>query len=112
MATKDTDMSYKYELEAVKVVAIVRTTVEENLVILSTECIADPNYKVGLFLEIHRIPKKRRDQAWHHSEVLYYLILNEQIYMLSESMADSAYQFELLEEVEPQVESIIERITI
>lgn len=108
MATKDTDMSYKYELLEVKVVAIVKTVVEENLVTLATDVIADPRYKVGLFLEIHR----HGTRSWDPVLIFTYLILNDQVYSLQESMTDSTYQFELLEEVEPQVESIIDRVTI
>lgn len=108
MATKDTSMSQKYELTTVKVVAITKTVVEENLVTLSTEVIADPRYKVGIFLEIWR----HGSRSWDLSLVLNYLILNDQIYSLQESMTDSVYQFELLEEIEPQVESIIDRVTI
>jgi hypothetical protein len=110
----------KYQLIERKVVAVTSTQVEQNIVVLSTALIADPQYRIGLLLEISSDGPRPWDAV--HAQTL--LLLNGLVYSLIEKNLPSdlinknlpssdnlqEFYFSLVDEVGPQLEGIIEKV--
>lgn len=101
----------KYQLIERKVVAVTSTQVEQNTVVLSTSLIADPQYRIGLLLEIASEGSRPWDAI--HAQTL--LLLNGLVYSLTEKNLPSSddlleFHFSLVDEVGPQLEGIIEKV--
>lgn len=101
----------RYQLIERKVVAVTSTEVEKNLVILSADLIADPQYRIGVLLEISSSGSRPWDAV--HAQTL--LLLNGLVYSLIEKNLPSSddlqeFNFSLVDEIGPQLEQIIEKV--
>jgi hypothetical protein len=103
-------MRRKCTLVTCKPVAIITTKVEHNLVTINPKQVSNPKYGVGFYFEISESSKK----PWDVTYLRVLLVVHGMKYELKE-MSDpdkrqnQTFAFTLLEEVSPQVESIIEQ---
>lgn len=103
-------MRHKCRLIECKPVAIIATQVENNLVTINPRLLANPRYKTAIYIEIIEETYK----PWDTGIIRLLLIFNGVKYELIEfsdpdKRQNQTFTFALLEEVNPQVESIIER---
>lgn len=103
-------MKRKCRLVECKPVAIIRTKVEKNLVTINPKLLSNPKYIIGFYIEIVEEAKK----PWDVTYLKLLLVVHGMIYELTETTdsdkrQNQTFAFTLLEHVNPQVESIIER---
>lgn len=104
---KVTLVNKRYQIIEWNIVAIAATKVENNIVILSND-ILNPKFKIGLFFEIIKL----RSRPWDRDEILFLLMLNNYYYTL-DSMTEvnkkgrQKWSFSLIEEIDPYVDELI-----
>jgi hypothetical protein len=96
-------------------VAITSTQVEPNIVNVNSSQIANPHYRIGILLEVIDYGQKK----WYNYHLLILLVLDNSIYTLTEHLNNNIsikdikdntqqFYFSLMDDVAPQLESIIE----
>lgn len=103
-------MKRKCRLIECKPVAIIKTKVEKNLVTINPKQLSNPKYVIGFYFEIAEESKK----PWDVTYLKLLLVVHGMNYELTEisdpdKRQNQTFAFTLLEHVNPQVESIIER---
>lgn len=98
-------MNRKCRLIDSKVVAITDTQVEHNLVTIDPHQYANPRYQVAILIELEERGKRPWDIGAYHILLLF----NGLLFSLNESDLDNrTFKFELMDEVAPQIESMID----
>lgn len=103
-------MRRKCTLVTCKPVAIVATKVEDNLVTINPKQISNPKYAVAFYFEIAEASKK----PWDVTYLRYMLVVHGMKFELTEvtdpdRRQNQTFSYALMENVNPQLESIIER---
>jgi hypothetical protein len=104
-------MNRKCHLIDSRVVAITATRVEDNLVTINPrhQAYANPRYRVAILIELEECSKRPWDTGQYHV----YLLFNGLLFSLFErgeptKTSNQTFKFELVDEVTPQVERIID----
>jgi hypothetical protein len=102
-------MRRKCTLVACKPVAIITTKVEDNLITINPKQISNPKYTTAFHLEISEATKK----PWGVTYLRSLLVVHGMVYELTreadpDKRQNQTFTFALLENVSPQLESIIE----
>lgn len=104
-------MNRKCHLIDSKVVAITDTEVEHNLVTINPtrHVYANPRYRVAIMIEL----EERGKRPWDIGQYQIYLLFNGLLFLLSgegepTKTSNQTFKFELVDEVTPQVERIID----
>lgn len=94
-----------------RVVAITDTQVEDNLVTINPKqhVYANPRYRVAILIELEECGKR----PWDIGQYRVFLLFNGLLFSLFENdepnaTSNQTFKFELVDEVTPQVESIID----
>lgn len=102
-------MKRRCTLVACRPVAIITTKVEDNLITINSKQISNPKYTIAFYIEIAEGSKK----PWNVTYLRLLLVVHGMKYELTEvtdpdKRQNQTFRFALLDDVSPQVESIIE----
>lgn len=102
-------MNRKCCLIDARVVAITATKVEDNLVTVNANKYADPRYQVAILIELEECGKRPWDGCSYHILLLFHGLVFSLIEKDDEPdrVHNQTFKFELVDEVAPQIERII-----
>jgi hypothetical protein len=102
-------MRRKCHLIDSRVVAIIATQVEHNLVTVNSKQYADPQYQVAILIELEEHSKRPWEDSIYHILLLFHGILFSLVERGGPDLVyNQTFRFELLDEITPQIERIID----